>query len=56
MSEVKLTEREKQIAHEAFTTGRVYANMGEKESPVEICDKLFDNCKKAVQRFEASNE
>ena len=42
--EVGLNEREEMIALEAFTTGRVYAAMGEKEGPVEIHDKLMEKC------------
>ncbi len=40
----KLTDREERIAHEAFMTGRVYASLGEKESPSEIHEKLMRNC------------
>ncbi len=40
----KLTEREKAIMNEAFMMGRVYATMGEKESPGEIGQKLMMNC------------
>ena len=49
---MKMTKREEAIMQEAFMTGRVYANLGEKESPIEIQEKLKENCIKAIKRGE----
>lgn len=46
---MKLNKRENIIAQEAFMTGRIYSNMGEKESPVEIQEKLLENIEKALK-------
>ncbi len=51
MKKVKLTKREITVMSEAFTTGRVYAHLGEKEDPIEIWEKLIENCKNAVLRM-----
>jgi len=45
-----LSEREKTIMLEAFTTGRIYTSLGEKENPIEIHKKLEENCEKALKR------
>ena len=37
---MKLTRRERIVMNEAFMIGRVYASMGEKESPSEIAEVL----------------
>lgn len=47
-----LTEKEEAIMHEAFMTGRIYAASGEKETPVEIFQKLKTNCERASRPFE----
>ena len=39
-----MTEREVAIMNEAFMVGRVYANLGEKESPADIQEKLIKKC------------
>ncbi len=44
----KLTKREEIIMQEAFMTGRIYSKMGEKELPVNIQEKLRENCLKAI--------
>lgn len=37
---------------EAFITGRIYTAAGEKETPIEIQEKLRENCNKALMREE----
>jgi len=51
---MRLSKRERAIMNEAFMTGRVYASMGEKESPAEICEKLEENCIKAIKRIKSN--
>ena len=54
-----MTKREIAIMNEAFMVGRVYANMGEKESPAEIQKKLEAKCKQKAdveQRQETASE
>ena len=46
-----LTRREEAIMQEAFITGRIYTNMGEKESPVDIQKKLESNCFGAIKNL-----
>jgi len=48
MDKINLTKREEAIMYEAFMMGRIYAHGGEKETPVEIHNKLEENCKRAV--------
>ena len=45
-----LEKQEKIIMQEAFMTGRVYASMGEKESPIKIQEILEKNCGNALKR------
>lgn len=42
-----MTEHEEAMINEAFTIGRIYARMDEKESPHEIHEKLMKNCEQA---------
>ena len=39
-----MTEKELAIMNEAFMIGRIYATGGEKETPVEIHNKLVEKC------------
>lgn len=39
-----MTKRELAIMNEAFMIGRIYATMGEKDSPAEIHGKLLSKC------------
>lgn len=55
MDEIIFSERENAIMQEAFMTGRVYNQMGEKETPIEIQEKLKFNCARAVRQA-AKNE
>ncbi len=44
-----MTKREEAIMQEAFMIGRIYNKMGEKESPIEIQNKLKEKCELAVK-------
>jgi len=50
MNEIKFSQRDYVLMEEAFMTGRIYSATGEKENPMEISDKLHENCKKALIR------
>ena len=50
MEDKELTIREVIIMNEAFMTGRVYNQLGEKESPAEISEQLRKNCINAIKR------
>jgi hypothetical protein len=43
-----LSDREQAIMNEAFMTGRVYAIGGEKETPMEIHNRLTANCERVA--------
>ena len=45
---MKFNRKERAIMNEAFMVGRIYASMGEKETPAEIYQKLEERCSKAV--------
>lgn len=44
-----MTKREEAIMQEAFTIGRIYNQMGEKETPIEIQNKLKEKCELAAK-------
>ena len=46
---MRFTKKEEAIMQEAFMTGRIYTKGGEKETPVEIQEKLKENCEKAIR-------
>ena len=46
----KFTAREERIIYEAFMIGRVYTASGEKETPSEIHQILYDKCFLAANR------
>lgn len=45
-----LKQQREIIQQEAFMTGRVYASLGEKESPIKIQEILEKNCDNALKR------
>ena len=47
----KFTKVEEAIMQEAFITGRIYSQTGEKEKPCEIQEKLKENCSNVVLRM-----
>lgn len=49
-NKAKFTVREQRIMQEAFMVGRVYHAMGEKESPLEIQQKLEERCDRAARK------
>ena len=43
--------KEQAIANEAFMVGRVYANLGEKETPAEIHRELMKSCDRVAESY-----
>ena len=48
---IEFSQRDYALMEEAFMVGRIYSATGEKESPIEINDKLHEKCRQALKQW-----